>query len=90
MMDGEAVLLVRMGGYILNIFLLSFVALRFRQHLVLFGWIAFLAVTVVVVWLRYLGDLQTYLALLDYGLTPLLYVNAFWMLWALLRQSRPK
>lgn len=89
-MDGEALLLVRMGGYILNIFLLSFVALRFRPHLVLFGWIAFLAVTVVAVWLRYLGDLATYLALLDYGLTPLLYVNAFWMLWALLRQSRPK
>lgn len=87
-MDGEALLLIRTGGYVLNIFLFSAVILRYRWHQFLWGWVAFFAVTAFAVLLRYMGHLTTYFEILDYVLTPLLYINALLLLWMMVRYKR--
>lgn len=84
-MDGEVLLLLRFGGYVLNIFLLTFVALRDKRHLHLLTLAVFFAVVAAAVLLRYLGRFDSYLTILDYALTPLLYLNAGLILYVLLR-----
>lgn len=84
-MDGEVLLLLRVGGYLLNIFLLTFVALRDRRNIHLLTLVVFFAVVMVAVLLRYFGRFDSYLTILDYALTPLLYLNAALVLYVLLR-----
>ena len=90
MMDGEAMLLLRFGGYVLNIFICLFVALRYRRHIALIGWAVYFAVIALALLLRYLGAFDLYLSIVDTLLLPLLYINALLMLWSLLRSERRK
>jgi hypothetical protein len=90
-MDDGALVLLRLGGYILNIFLLSAVVLRYRHHVALLGLIIMFSVSALAALLRYWGEAQTYFLVLDFGFTPLLYLNALLILWMLVsNKAKPK
>lgn len=76
-MDEKTLLLLRLFGYLLNVALLLFVAVKYPHHrLALAAWVVWLTVILFSVLARYTDRIELYFLLIDYIATPLLFVNA--------------
>lgn len=76
-MDEKTLLLLRLFGYLLNVALLLFAAVKYPHHrLALTAWVVWLTVILFSVLARYTDRLSLYFLLIDYIATPLLFVNA--------------
>lgn len=76
-MDTEAILLLRLFGYLLNAVLFVAVGVKYEHHrLALGGWIVWFSVLIMALLLLYRGQTARYAFLIDYVSMPLLYLNA--------------
>lgn len=90
-MDEKTLLLLRLFGYLLNVALLLFVAVKYPHHrLALAAWVVWLTVILFSVLARYTDRIELYFLLIDYIATPLLFVNAVLTAHTLLTHDTPK